>query len=131
MRGFWQLSRLLATQRGGTRCATSFKSVSEMHMYDHKIPLTLAPPSDAHRLRERASAILWVKTQMAKHGITIDGLLAAGCFAAPRSSASTPPFLPVFYRDADGHTWNGEGNLPEWLQRAVNAGQSPEFFKVS
>jgi DNA-binding protein H-NS len=35
----------------------------------------------------------------------------------------------VSYRDAWGNTWNGDGDLPEWLQRAVAAGQSIEHFR--
>jgi len=31
---------------------------------------------------------------------------------------------PVRFRDAQGHVWDGRGDLPDWLQRAVNAGQS-------
>ena len=37
----------------------------------------------------------------------------------------------VAYRDAWGNTWNGSGDLPEWLQRAVAAGQSIEHFRCS
>ena len=35
----------------------------------------------------------------------------------------------VSYRDAWGNAWNGSGNLPEWLQRAVAAGQTIEHFR--
>jgi hypothetical protein len=42
----------------------------------------IAPPaerlSETQLLRERAAAILWVKSQMAKHGIAVDDLVAAG-----------------------------------------------------
>ena len=34
------------------------------------------------------------------------------------------------YRNALGQSWDGEGEYPDWLQRAVNAGQSIEFFRV-
>lgn len=37
----------------------------------------------------------------------------------------------VAYRDAWGNIWNGRGDLPEWLQRAVAAGQSIEHFRCS
>ncbi|MGT2512268.1 hypothetical protein [Cupriavidus basilensis] len=124
-----QAERALLT---GTRCTKSFEIDSRMHRHDHQILPAMAPPSEAQRLRDRASAILWVKSQMAKHRITMDSLIAAGCFTTQFcSSAGTQPSSSISYRDADGHTWNGEGNLPEWLQRAVNAGQTPEFFKVS
>jgi len=36
---------------------------------------------------------------------------------------------PVF-RNASGDTWDGEGEMPEWLKRAVHAGQDIEFYRV-
>ncbi|MGF6931219.1 DNA-binding protein H-NS [Paraburkholderia sp. UCT70] len=30
----------------------------------------------------------------------------------------------VRYRSATGHTWNGEGEMPQWLKQAISAGQS-------
>ena len=73
-------------------------------------------------LRKRAEAIVWVRTQMARHGLSFNDLVTAGCFAwAPR---------PVRYRNAQGQTWDGEGAMPDWLQRVVNAGQSPEHFRL-
>ncbi|WP_429253662.1 H-NS family nucleoid-associated regulatory protein [Paraburkholderia sp. GAS333] len=36
-----------------------------------------------------------------------------------------------FYRDAFGNCWTGEGSLPEWLRRAVAAGQTIEHFRAS
>ena len=86
--------------------------------------------SDAQLLRERAAAVLWVKSQMAKHSIAIDDLVAAGCFAATTPSTSQK-VRPVRFRDAAGHSWDGHGDLPEWLQRAVNAGQTTDHFRVS
>ncbi|SOY71793.1 conserved hypothetical protein [Cupriavidus phytorum] len=83
--------------------------------------------SDALDLRERANAILWVKSQMARHGITPEALEAAGCFSVAQAMQTTQ----VCYRDAHGHTWDGKGNIPDWLQRAVNAGQSVEHFRVA
>ncbi|WP_240987860.1 H-NS family nucleoid-associated regulatory protein [Cupriavidus taiwanensis] len=67
---------------------------------------------------------------MARHCIAIDDLAAAGCFAAT-TPATSPKVRPVRYRDAEGHSWDGRGDRPEWLQRAVNAGQSPDHFRVS
>jgi DNA-binding protein H-NS len=29
---------------------------------------------------------------------------------------------------AAGQRWDGQGEIPDWLQRAVDAGQSKEFF---
>jgi len=84
----------------------------------------LANASPAAELRERAEAILWIRTQMAKHGVTAEDLMAAGCFARPERP------VVVRYRNADGQTWSGEGIMPDWLRRAVNAGQSVEHFRV-
>ena len=36
---------------------------------------------------------------------------------------------PVF-RNASGDTWDGVGDMPEWLKRAVHAGQDIEFYRV-
>lgn len=80
-------------------------------------------------LRERAEAILWIKTQMARHGLQFEDLKRAGCFDEHASAGSTSSAQARF-RDAQGHVWDGQGALPAWLQRAVNAGQSVEHFRV-
>ncbi|WP_419187130.1 H-NS family nucleoid-associated regulatory protein [Cupriavidus necator] len=86
--------------------------------------------SEMQQLRQRADAILWVKSQMARNGISIDDLVAAGCFSERPSRSDANTAACVRYRDAAGHVWDGNGKLPDWLQRAVNAGQSVEHFKV-
>ena len=73
----------------------------------------------------RDEAILWVRTQMARNGISLDDLVKAGCFLGGDRAERT-----VCYRSADGSTWDGRGELPDWLQRAVNAGQSIEHFRI-
>ncbi len=40
------------------------------------------------------------------------------------------PAPVVCYRNAAGQRWDGQGDMPDWLRRAVNAGQSKEFFRV-
>lgn len=85
----------------------------------------------AETLRARAEAVIWVRKQMAQYGLTLADLIAAGCFDArsrridERKSASV-----ARYRSADGQSWDGEGEMPDWLQRAVNAGQSVEHFRI-
>ncbi|WP_084402642.1 DNA-binding protein [Cupriavidus sp. amp6] len=79
---------------------------------------------------ERAAAIRWI--QMADCDLTMDELRAAGCFDPP---PPPPPPLPapapvVCYRNAAGQSWDRQGEMPDWLRRAVNAGQSVEFFWV-
>ncbi|BCN13308.1 hypothetical protein RPSD_51930 (plasmid) [Ralstonia solanacearum] len=76
-------------------------------------------------LRRRAEAITWARTQIARYGLTYADLVAAGVFPSRRRTKQK-----VRYRSADGQTWDGEGDMPDWLQRAVNAGQSPEHFRV-
>ncbi|MCY0854000.1 H-NS family nucleoid-associated regulatory protein [Cupriavidus sp. D39] len=76
---------------------------------------------------ERAEAITWVRIQMAQHGLTLADLQAAGCF-------TEPPRAPLpgaeRYRNAHGQGWDGCGIMPDWLQRAINAGQTVEHFQV-
>lgn len=83
------------------------------------------------RLRAQAEAVLWVRKQMAQHGLTLADLIAAGCFdVRSRKAGEKKPERVAQYRSADGQSWDGEGDMPDWLQRAVNAGQSPEHFRV-
>ncbi len=118
----------------------------------------------------RLAAAAWVRAQMDRYGLSLDDLVAAGCFSgsgrtergraadtptsatpapsssaapsaapSPAPSAATPaannaaPPEPagVLYRNALGQCWDGTGEMPDWLQRAVNAGQTPEFYRVS
>ena len=76
---------------------------------------------------ERADANRWIQAQMADYGLTLKELEAAGCFDPP---PPPPPPPPVCYRNAQGMSWDGQGEMPDWLRRAVNAGQSVEFFRV-
>lgn len=82
-------------------------------------------PSPAAILRRRAEAIARVRMQVARYSLTYDDLVAAGCFPSRQRAVHK-----VHYRSADGQTWDGKGDMPDWLQRAVNAGQSPEHFRV-
>ena len=90
------------------------------------VPFSTESAMAAHR--SRADAILWVRSAVARHGISFEQLEEAGCFT-PRESEEISE-KSVRYKDAQGHTWNGAGTLPDWLQRAVNAGQSIEHFKI-
>jgi DNA-binding protein H-NS len=84
--------------------------------------------SDAKDHRARAEAILWIRSAMARHGISIDQLVTSGCFTPKQTDEIDAK--SIGYKDAEGHVWNGAGSLPDWLQRAVNAGQSIEHFKI-
>ncbi|WP_454753821.1 H-NS family nucleoid-associated regulatory protein [Cupriavidus necator] len=75
---------------------------------------------------ERAQAITWIHIQMAQHGLTLANLQAAGRFAKPQPALSGA----VHYPNAHGQGWDGRGAMPDWLQRAVNAGQPVEHFRI-
>jgi len=79
--------------------------------------------ADGEAAGDRAAAILWIRVQMARHGVSYDDLVQAGCFDAGASRE-------VRYRSADGRSWDGRGEMPDWLQRAVNAGQCIEHFRI-
>lgn len=91
--------------------------------------------SDSHNLIpmsleiEPTAAMVWIRVQMARHGLTLADLQAAGCFAVvvPPPSAPEPART---YRHAEGQKWDGRGEMPAWLQQAVNAGRSAEHFRV-
>jgi DNA-binding protein H-NS len=70
----------------------------------------------------RERLIAWLLHRMEEFGITIDAL--------ERSLAEDQCKVHVvLYQDATGHTWDGNGDLPDWLRRAVAAGQSIEHFR--
>ncbi len=104
-------------------CAIPFSS------FRHPSPccMTLPPDLNTQRLRERADTIVWIKTQMAKFGLHLVDLQKAGCFVE-QPAPSLPG--PVRFRDAQGHAWDGHGDLPDWLERAVNAGQTIAHFQI-
>lgn len=82
---------------------------------------------------DRAAAIAWIRQKIDEYALTLDDL---GPFPEPTSTVpgdnATPVAVAVavLYRSADGKTWDGNGDMPEWLRRAVAAGQSPEHFRV-
>lgn len=93
----------------------------------------------------KQAAVAWIREQMDHHGLTFDHLVEAGCFtdadtddgadvapSAPDADAPVAgPAAPrAMYRNAMGQTWDGVGEYPDWLQRAVNAGQSIDFYRV-
>lgn len=89
------------------------------------------PRDSAENQKLRTEAVTWVRTQMALYGLTLDDLTEAGCFSSkPRESPDKESSQKTRYRNADGSTWDGVGEMPEWLKRAVNAGQIPEHFRV-
>ncbi|MCO5396669.1 H-NS histone family protein [Ralstonia sp. 21MJYT02-11] len=83
-------------------------------------------------LRQRAEAVVWIRTQMAQYGLTVADLIAAGCFAQAEGERERelPRLAKARYGSASGQTWDGIGEMPDWLRRAVNAGQSIEHFRL-
>jgi len=35
------------------------------------------------------------------------------------------------YRSATGDSWDGKGEMPQWLKQAISAGQSLEHFELA
>lgn len=82
---------------------------------------------------ERAAAIHWIQDRMADYDLTMEELDAAGCFDPPLPPPPPPPPPApqvVCYRNAAGQSWDGTAEMPDWLRRAVNAGQSKEFYRI-
>ena len=105
--------------------------------------------------RKRDSIIAYLRSRMAEFGITERALAEAlaeapavnpppsftktnGAHGAPKAKRPMPqlPTLPrsegcaPAFRNANGDTWDGLGDMPEWLKRAVHAGQDIEFYRV-
>ncbi|QSN62942.1 H-NS histone family protein (plasmid) [Caballeronia sp. M1242] len=108
--------------------------------------------------RKRDSIIAYLRSRMAEFGITETALAEALAEAqaappvpptftrtngnaangAPKPHRAMPklPSVPVsngtgpVFRNASGDTWDGVGDMPEWLKRAVHAGQDIEFYRV-
>lgn len=96
----------------------------------------------------KQAAVTWIHEQMEHHGLTFEDLVEAGCFAdidaadadgeshdegeekEIKADGKTPARATALYRNAMGQTWDGTGEYPDWLQRAVNAGQSIDFYRV-
>jgi DNA-binding protein H-NS len=70
----------------------------------------------------RERLILWICHRMEEYGITLEAL-------AESLEADAAAIRAVLYRDAFGNSWNGQGEKPEWLRRAIYAGQNIEHFR--
>ena len=70
----------------------------------------------------RDRLIAWIQHRMDEFGITVDALRRS--LAEDEQSARA-----TRYQDAMGNVWDGQGDLPEWLRRAVASGQSIDFFR--
>ncbi|MDE1182213.1 H-NS family nucleoid-associated regulatory protein [Paraburkholderia sp.] len=70
----------------------------------------------------RERLVLWIRRRMDEYGITVDALAEA--LDADEAAARA-----VRYRDAYGNTWDGFGEKPDWLARAIYAGQDIDHFR--
>lgn len=75
---------------------------------------------------KRERIIAYLRHRMAEFGINPADL-------APEQAKSPQVMAPTVdrYRSANGDRWDGEGEMPEWLRRAISAGQSIDHFEVS
>jgi DNA-binding protein H-NS len=67
----------------------------------------------------RERLIVWIRRRMEEFGISHEALEASMMADAARPK----------YRDAFGNSWDGRGERPDWLTRAINAGQDIEHFR--
>ncbi|MGE8165085.1 H-NS family nucleoid-associated regulatory protein [Paraburkholderia sp. NPDC080076] len=70
----------------------------------------------------RERLVAWIRRRMDEYGITIEALAEAIETDATATRA-------VMYRDAYGNTWDGHGDKPDWLARAIYAGQNIDHFR--
>jgi DNA-binding protein H-NS len=70
----------------------------------------------------RERLISWIRQRMAEYEITMEAL-------ADSLEADANAVRAVMYRDAFGNTWDGYGDKPDWLARAIYAGQSIDHFR--
>jgi DNA-binding protein H-NS len=69
----------------------------------------------------RDRLIIWIRRRMEEFGITAEALAA---------SIQHDQDHPPLYRDARGNEWNGQGDMPDWMRAAKNAGVDPDFFRI-
>ncbi|CAB3735630.1 hypothetical protein R8871_06157 [Paraburkholderia graminis C4D1M] len=70
----------------------------------------------------RERLIAWIRRRMDEYGITIEAL-------GESIAADAAATRAVMYRDAFGNTWDGHGDKPDWLARAIYAGQNIDHFR--
>jgi DNA-binding protein H-NS len=74
--------------------------------------------------RKRDSIIAYLRHRMEEFGIRPEDLASALAREQLKQKEAR-------YRNAHGDTWNGEGEMPQWLKQAISAGQSIEHFELS
>lgn len=74
--------------------------------------------------RKRESIVAYLRRRMAEFGIKPDDVAASLAADVQQTRAER-------YRDAFGHTWDGTGEMPQWVKHAMSAGQSLEHFAIA
>ena len=73
--------------------------------------------------QKRQSMIAYLRRKMAKVGIKVRDVAAA--IAEEKAQQKSARFSSAF-----GDTWDGKGDMPQWLRQATSAGQSAAHFAV-
>ncbi|MEA3083719.1 MAG: DNA-binding protein [Paraburkholderia sp.] len=74
--------------------------------------------------RKRDSMIAYLRHRMEEFGIKPEDL-AAVLAAEPKGQKAER------YRSATGDSWDGQGDMPQWLKQAISAGQSIDHFELT
>jgi DNA-binding protein H-NS len=72
---------------------------------------------------KRERMIAHIQHRMAEFGVKANDI-------APTPFTVVKPPAVIRYRNANGENWDGDGEMPIWLRRAMQAGQSPAHFEV-
>ncbi|WP_341318938.1 H-NS histone family protein [Paraburkholderia sp. IMGN_8] len=78
--------------------------------------------------RKRDSMIAYLRRRMEEFGIKPEDLASA---LASEQSGRAAGQNAERYRSAKGDTWDGQGEMPQWLKQAISAGQSIDHFELS
>jgi DNA-binding protein H-NS len=77
---------------------------------------------------KRDRIVAYLRHRIDEFGIKLEDLAPE----PPAAAAVAPKVQGVDrYRSAGGERWDGEGEMPEWLRRAISAGQSIDHFEVT
>lgn len=74
--------------------------------------------------RKRDSMIAYLRHRMEEFGIKPEDL-AAALASGPASQKGER------YRSATGDSWDGQGEMPQWLKQAISAGQTIDHFALT
>lgn len=74
--------------------------------------------------RKRDSMIAYLRHRMEEFGIKPEDLAAVLASEPTTQKAQR-------YRSATGDSWDGQGEMPQWLKQAISAGQSIDHFELS